>query len=264
MTEEEMNTHRRIEEMSLNGWPALQTVHYDGWLLRLAEGYTKRSNSVSVLHQGAIRLEDKIAYCEQFYESRGQTPVFKITSFADGLRLDEQLERRAYRKLDHTLVKSADLSRLAEPVLLQGFDYSLTPEPTEEWLKAIGGSGMQHLQSGQLETKRRILAGIPLKKAFIMLREGGKPVACGVAVMEAGWAGLYDIVTDRDCRGRGFGEQIMRLLLDWARREGARQSYLLVVKSNAAANRLYDKFGFRELYDNWYRVKTTEELQTPG
>ena len=256
-----MNHYKRIEEMSLNGWPALQTIVYDGWLIRFAEGYTKRSNSVSALHQGTLKLEEKISYCEQLYQSRGQTPVFKVTSFADGLKLDEALEHRAYRKLDHTLVKTAELSRLAELPAKSGFDFKLANEPTDDWLKAIGV--MQQLNERQLGTKRRMLAEIPFKKAFITLREDGKPVACGFVVIEEGWAGLYDIVTDQACRGRGCGEQLTYLLLHWAKREAADRSYLLVVKTNAAANRLYDKFGFQEQYDYWYRVKPAEELQTP-
>jgi hypothetical protein len=32
---------QEIEEISLNAWPSLQQILYDGWILRFANGYTK-------------------------------------------------------------------------------------------------------------------------------------------------------------------------------------------------------------------------------
>ena len=38
--------HRRLEEVAMNAWPALQQMLFDGWIVRFAQGYTKRANSV--------------------------------------------------------------------------------------------------------------------------------------------------------------------------------------------------------------------------
>ena len=46
MTDKQIQT---IEELSLNALPCLQQILDDGWVLRLAEGYTKRANSVTPL-----------------------------------------------------------------------------------------------------------------------------------------------------------------------------------------------------------------------
>ncbi|MDB5085123.1 MAG: family N-acetyltransferase, partial [Bacilli bacterium] len=42
-----MADYKMIEELTLNNWQPLQTMLYDGWLLRFAGGYTKRANSVN-------------------------------------------------------------------------------------------------------------------------------------------------------------------------------------------------------------------------
>jgi ribosomal protein S18 acetylase RimI-like enzyme len=239
-----------LEELSLNGWPSLQTVLYDGWLLRFADGYTKRSNSVSAIYRGGddSDLERKIAFCEKMYEARGIRTVFKVTPFVPAL-LDEKLERLGYAKIDHTLVKTARLSDIANSP--RG-GLEVKAELTEEWLEAI--AGMQRLGLSQLKTTRAMLESQPLRQGFALLKENGVPVACGLVVIEGSWAGIYDLVTAPDARGRGCGEQVTRGLFGFARGLGAEMGYLLVVRDNAAANRLYDKLGFEPAYDYWYRV----------
>ena len=61
----------RVEEVCLNAWPAPQELHYDGWLIRLADGQTRRSNSVNVLRDGMLPVEEKIDYCERVYRGHG-------------------------------------------------------------------------------------------------------------------------------------------------------------------------------------------------
>ena len=38
---------RTLEELSMNALPALQTMLYGGWVLRFANGYTRRANSIN-------------------------------------------------------------------------------------------------------------------------------------------------------------------------------------------------------------------------
>lgn len=241
-------SNKRLEELSLNGWPALQTVLYDGWLLRFADGYTKRSNSVNAIYGSELPLGDKIRYCESMYKARGIRTVFKITPFVHPTEVDMLLEELGYEKLDHTLVKTAVLSEIAAP----GHDGIVWSEQlTEEWLDAI--TVMQKLTPNQRETTRLMMESQHLRKGFALVLESGRPVACGLVVVEDGWAGLYDVVTAPEARGRGYGESLTRALFNHARKLGAEMGYLLVVRDNVPANRLYDKLGFRQTYEYWYR-----------
>src|ERR1051325_879327 len=101
---------RNLEEVTLNAWPALQTVYYDGWVLSFAEGYTRRANSVHPLYPAALPVADKLAVCEAAYSARGQATIFKLSPL--DLELDTLLDRRGYASEATSSVQVADLSRL--------------------------------------------------------------------------------------------------------------------------------------------------------
>ena len=48
----------------------------------------------------------------------------------------------------------------------------------------------------------------------------------------------------------------MQALLAWGQRHGAYTAYLQVMCNNEPALRLYEKLGFQEKYQYWYRIKT--------
>src|SRR5476651_1728056 len=93
--------HAQVEETCINAWPALKEIFYDGWLIRLANGQTRRTNSVNVIGKGSRSLGDKIAYCEDIYRSHGQPPYFRILS-TGAKELDNALDVRGYRREDET------------------------------------------------------------------------------------------------------------------------------------------------------------------
>ena len=101
--------HRRIEEASLNAWPALQQMLFDGWLLRFTKGYTKRANSVNPLFGSSMNAEEKIEFCERLYAEKEQPAIFRLTPLASPGDLDQILERHRYRRMDLTNVQHLDL-----------------------------------------------------------------------------------------------------------------------------------------------------------
>ena len=81
------------------------------------------------------------------------------------------------------------------------------------------------------------------------------PVTFGIAVVERGWVGLFDIVTAPEHRRQGLGMDMVQGLLARGQESGAQNAYLQVVQDNGAAIGLYRKLGFERRYDYWYRVK---------
>ena len=95
------------EMLSFNTHPCLEEEAYDGWIMRFAEGYTKRANSVNVVGKSTISFAEKIKNCEETYVKRNLSTVFKITPMAS--ELDEILEKQGYSAVDKTNVMTVDL-----------------------------------------------------------------------------------------------------------------------------------------------------------
>jgi ribosomal protein S18 acetylase RimI-like enzyme len=66
--------------------------------------------------------------------------------------------------------------------------------------------------------------------------------------------GLFDIVTRQDRRGRRLASRIIRHLLHIGAEMGATMAYLQVMLDNGPALRLYQRLGFTQAYQYWYRV----------
>ncbi len=122
---------RFIEELSMNAWPALQTYLYDGWVLRVSGGYTKRANSINPLYSSHIELNEKIEYCKAFYDELGLPTIYKITVNSNLGVLDNKLEVLGYSKVDETSIRVLDLNR-CQPIM------SPTTEVSYELKKRVG------------------------------------------------------------------------------------------------------------------------------
>ena len=239
-----------IEEISLNAWPSHQTVLYDGWILRFANGFTKRANSINPIYPSSIDLDEKIRYCEEFYQGRKLPVVFKLTSASSPVNLDEQLSASGYRKNSPTSVQVMDL---ASAKLQFAHEMDLQKELFPEWLDAY--CRMSAIAETNRETLRQILNSIIPRHCFVLLKSENKIIACGLGVLQSGHIGLFSIVIDSEFRNRGYGRQVVNKILAWGKQNMAQKAYLQVECDNAPAQHLYSNLGFVESYQYWYRVK---------
>lgn len=242
------------EELQWNAWPAFQTLCADGWLLRYGRGFTKRANSVYPLYPAALGLEAKIVACEGFYREKGQAACFKMTEATRPVGLDDELARRGYARIDEVSIQTRVLAGL--PAAQHGI-LRTSPEMTGEWLDVF--CSLSPERAKDKETIRELFR-LPLPPCqYGLLMVEGQVVACGLAVRQGEYVGLFDIVTDPAFRRLGYGEALLLHMLHQAVEEGARTAYLQVLAANAAALSLYAKLGFTEKYKQWYRVKSSAE-----
>jgi len=246
-----------IEELSLNAWPTLHTLHYDGWVLRFANGYTRRANSINPLYKSTLELADKVAYCEQLYTSQRQNTVFKMTTAAQPSSLDDFLAQRGYTHDALTSVQTLSLDSVDRPHL---DTITMGPNAADSWLDAY--CRLNNVDQRHLPTMTRMLNSILPARCFCILKQGDDTVAVGLAVTERGYVGLFDIVTAAAYRNRGLGTQLLLHLMQWGKANQAHTAYLQVMRNNTPALNLYAKLGFREIYTYWYRVKTSPGIET--
>ena len=244
------NLIRRIEEASFNAWPALNVLLYDGWLLRFANGYTKRANSVNGLYQGSLQTEAKINYCEAIYKQQHLRPIFRLTPLISSDDLDHHLQARDYKRIDHTSVQLLDLRKIGpahseRAVILPGRG------GIESWLRSFHELNPQRRDTA---THKRMLQNILGTTCLMVLMVNSEIVACGLAVADGDYLGLFDIVTAVEHRRKGYGVELTMSLLAWGLTMNSCYAYLQVMTDNAPANHLYGKLGFQEIYRYWYRV----------
>jgi N-acetylglutamate synthase len=243
---------KRVEEACLNGWPALREVVFDGWLIRLADGHTRRTNSVNLVSAGTLPLDHKIQYCEAVYTAQSQSTIFCIPTGADPT-LSEVLDRSGYGPPeDESCVLFKDLAEAPlEPagdvVLEEGF-------PGEAWLNALA---RLHGQSEATQSiHRKTLKSLSVPAVFAAVRANdGRLGALAFGAVHDGLVCVNSVVTDPACRRQGLARKAVAAVLGWAQeRCGATGACLAVVADNAPARALYRELGFnRELYRYHYR-----------
>lgn len=238
---------RFFEELSCNSHMALKTQFYDGWVIRCADGYTNRANSVGMLYESTIDLQMKITYCENFYYGLGQPCVFKVT---DGNDIDELLEQRGYRMVTPTDLMVMDLTDKK----FESVGAFITDEVTDEWLQTYYRLE-NHTDLQKQSTIMKMLDVLQNETLYCRIVNEGKDIACASAVLERGYMALLNVIVDEQCRGQGYGKRLCEALLSKAKEAGAHTAYLQVVQNNQVARNLYEDLGYRKLYTYWYRIK---------
>ncbi|MDR3139532.1 MAG: GNAT family N-acetyltransferase [Treponema sp.] len=237
-----------IEELSMNAWPSIQTVVYDGWIIRLANGYTKRANSINPIYPSKINLEEKIQHCKNLYAKYNLPVVYKLVKCDEHKTIDKKLEALNYEALDITSVQICDDIKILEenyPGINIHIDFN------EKWIN--GFIKNNNIKGEFIETLKTMLKNITGNKIVVYKELNNEVAGCGYGVIENEYVGLFDIVIKEDKRGRGYGKEIVQSILSEAGKAGIKKSYLQVVNNNEIAKGLYKKIGYKEKYTYWYR-----------
>lgn len=252
MNVEQLRQIQTIEELSLNALPCLQQIIDDGWILRFADGYTKRANSITPLYPSSQDLVTKIKRCEKIYRNFDLRPIFRLTDTAKSQALDRTLEELGYQKQDRVSVqvRAIDNTGIENNRLFP----TLASEISEEWLDHYVHAANLPLE--HWNTLSTMLEIIPSSTCYAWLKDRPSFCSCGLGILERNYLGLFFMVTALKQRGKGYAGQLIAALLDWGKYNGATQAYVQVETNNQSAINLYRKLGFVEVYQYFYRLKS--------
>jgi N-acetylglutamate synthase len=245
-----------LESRLVNAWPSFDYQAYDGWLLRLAKGYSKRANSASPFVLGAGLDDALVDYMVDHFIAQNVRPTFRLTSL-EGRGVDEFLERRGFLAIEPTQVLTKQIPEecTVDPSIV------LEPKVSARWVRETAQSygGDKADDSILIE----IVSRIRQTAVFATLDIDGQHVAWGLGVLERGYVGLYDIVVAPELRGIGFGRKVVTSLMAWGRDLGARTAYLQVRDDNEVARGLYTALGFEPAYRYTHRVLPGRDATRP-
>ncbi len=239
--------YRQLERTMYRAWPSFEAIEYDGWVVRFADGYTKRANSVNPQFGSTLPLPEKIAHCEGLYAERGLPTIFRLTPFSQPEDLDRTLTAAGYTALDRTLVMEANVDRRLDTESERVVHVS-----DEAWRTAF--DRLHPLGPSDRAAHHRIVRTAEGARCFATVEQHDESIACGLGVLVDDAVGLFDLFTAEASRRRGHGAAIARSILRWAYGRGARTAFLQVHSQNDAARRLYRRLGFEIAYPYWYRL----------
>jgi ribosomal protein S18 acetylase RimI-like enzyme len=239
-----------VERAMLRAWPAAQEQALDGCLLRFSEGYTRRANCATAYSDGVLPASELVAACENLYREHDLPAIFRLASPWPQPALDEELARQGYALMDVTHVLAVRLTdRVGSPSSATVWQ----PASLEDWVDTY--QSITLAPAAQRAAHLRILHASAGQIVLACTGAPEKATGCALGIVEADTVGLYDIAVRSDVRRQGVASALVSALLNAGQAMGARWAYLQVTKANVAARRLYERFGFEELYRYWYRQK---------
>ena len=241
---------RRLEAAGFRAWPAAKVTFDGSWQLRLTPGHpSKRLNSLVPLDPfDGSDMVARIRAAEEAFAASGLTASIRQSPLCPP-GLPDLLTQEGWVAKARTLVMAADLDAVDT-------DHGMDHLPTHDIQRF--SEACVKIDDGR-ETTAPVLGGIissiePTAGLFLM-EDGDGPKAVGICVQDNELAGLQQIVVAKSARRRGLGLELVSTALRWARLRGARHGWLQVIADNHPARTLYERIGFKPVYDYCYWQK---------
>lgn len=243
---------RRLEEISQNASRPDRGLMIDGWSVGLSPGLAKRSRCINPFYPSTRGFDENLTVAKSAYGAAELPCLFRVTPFVFDTALDDRLAALGYVKFDSALVQAMKLSEVCFDHLRET-SCSIVQQPNlalaASWVGEMRGDEARGI-AGLAERWRLSVGNISADFAF---DANGVRVARSVSISEEGHVGIFDVGTLAAHRNRGYAGALLAHQLKAAIASGATVAYLQVAADNPA-RQTYERFGFRTVYDYWYRA----------
>lgn len=238
----------RLESLAHRTWPCAEEAPLGGWILRAAQGFSRRANSVLASGPWPTDPDTTLETIRTWYGTRGIEPCLKVTPLApEGL--DERLETDGWAKLANTRVMRRDLSRFRGAPADARLGCASELDPV--WLRL---HARWDGESSRDTERNEALLSRMARPLFLTWTEGGEVRAVMVGSRWEGSVHLYSLVVEPHSRGKGVGRRFLVSCLEACAEQGLEEVVLQVMESNGVARGLYTSLGFSDEYGYHYRV----------
>ena len=246
-----MRQHKRLHEITINAWPPLQQIYYDGWILGFSQGYTKRANSIHAAFPSTFEVNTKIDRCEEIYRERKLRPIFRITPFDSPPDLDRYLRERGYERVDPTTLLYLEIKDFKFP-----YDpvASIAVENLSDWLDAFCKLTRIPKSHKARSLHQKILQSVAGKLCPATFSGYEELLSCAMGTLEEHFFGISDFIVNADHQLSIAGHRFLVALLTWAKHQGATKAYTLVPEDDLDALSFFQSQGFVPAYTFWYRM----------
>lgn len=240
------------ERAGLRAWPGLETAYDGGWVLRAANGYTKRANSVQSLDPDDDRdAEPRILAAAAWFRARGLMPVFRVTPLA-GPGILSALDDLRWGKTDDSHFFAMELGP-------QEAHSRASILPIDDPLFLAVQQKIGRSDDGTMAKLRAVIGALTVPCCGIVQRNAqGDPVSSALMAIADGIVVTGNVKTEPSERRKGHAAAMLRSGLAWAHGKGATVAALNVQADNRPAIALYRSLGYGYQYDYSYRLPGTE------
>ena len=192
--------------------------------------------------------EDRVRWVAGLLRARSVPGLWWVGPLSTPPKLPELLERHGFRHDEDMPWMARSLAEIRDASFPPGVQAHRVDRPDRQaqWLEAMtAGFGMgEHVRAAMTDLAAAVGYAEDAGWQRFVAVEGVRVLASSGVMVGGGVAGIYNMATVPDARGRGIGAAMATLAMRWARDHGFDT---VVLGSQPLAVPLYERLGFRHV-----------------